>query len=66
MAEFEDLLEALNQGGSRRPGQWTPGACKVWREAEANACYKSTGRSQISGKLTRASHRDEQTPCPLL
>jgi len=30
---FEDLLEALNQGGIRRPGQWTPDACAVWREA---------------------------------
>jgi hypothetical protein len=38
MTEFADLLEALNQGGSRRPGQWTPTACKVWREADpANA-----------------------------
>jgi hypothetical protein len=66
MTEFADLLEALNAGNGRRPGQWTPSACAVWREAEANACCKSTGRSQISRKLTRVSHRDEQTPCRLL
>jgi len=31
---FADLLEALNVGNSRRPGQWTPGACAVWWRVE--------------------------------
>jgi hypothetical protein len=63
---FAELLAAANEKTGRGPGQWTPAACRVWREAEANACYESTGRSQISHKLTRVSYRDEQTPCPLL
>mgnify|MGYP006954732110 CR=1 FL=1 len=31
---FEEILTAANAGGARNPGQWTPTACKVWREAE--------------------------------
>ncbi|GEO43056.1 hypothetical protein SAE02_72040 [Skermanella aerolata] len=31
---FEELLDAANAGGSRGPGQWTPKACAVWREAD--------------------------------
>ncbi|UEM24447.1 hypothetical protein JL100_033065 (plasmid) [Skermanella mucosa] len=31
---FEELLVAANAGGARNPGQWTPQACKIWREAE--------------------------------
>jgi hypothetical protein len=34
MMTFEELLMAANGGKDRRPGQWTPAACKVWREAE--------------------------------
>jgi hypothetical protein len=34
---FGELLDAANQSQSktgRGPGQWTPTACRVWREAE--------------------------------
>jgi hypothetical protein len=31
---FEDLIDKMNAGNSRGPGQWTPDACKVWREAD--------------------------------
>ena len=29
---FGELLDAANE--SKRPGQWTPAACKAWQEAE--------------------------------
>jgi hypothetical protein len=32
---FEELLDTANAGEHpRRPGQWTPTACRVWREAD--------------------------------
>ena len=32
---FEELLDAVNAGEHPRlPGQWTPTACRVWREAD--------------------------------
>jgi hypothetical protein len=32
---FGELLDAANQSKTGRgPGQWTPTACRVWREAE--------------------------------
>lgn len=32
---FAELLTAANQSKTgRAAGQWTPDACKVWREAE--------------------------------
>jgi hypothetical protein len=32
---FEELLDVANAGEHPRlPGQWTPLACQVWREAE--------------------------------
>ena len=32
---FEELLDAANSGDHPRlPGQWTPTACRVWREAD--------------------------------
>jgi hypothetical protein len=32
---FAELLATANQSKTRRgPGQWTPAACRVWREAE--------------------------------
>jgi hypothetical protein len=33
---FAELLAAANASKHpRTPGQWTPAACRVWREAEA-------------------------------
>ena len=35
---FEELLAAANESKTgRSPGQWTPAACRVWREAEPEA-----------------------------
>jgi hypothetical protein len=35
---FEELLAAANESKTGRgPGQWTPAACKVWREAGPEA-----------------------------
>jgi hypothetical protein len=35
---FAELLDAANESKTGRgPGQWTPAACKVWREAEPEA-----------------------------
>src|SRR5689334_7579799 len=35
---FADLLAAANETKTgRSPGQWTPAACRVWREAEPEA-----------------------------
>ena len=32
---FTELLAAANESKTgRKPGQWTPMACKIWREAE--------------------------------
>jgi hypothetical protein len=32
---FGELLDAANESKTGRgPGQWTPAACRVWREAE--------------------------------
>jgi len=32
---FADLLAAANETKTgRSPGQWTPAACRVWREAD--------------------------------
>jgi hypothetical protein len=32
---FTEMLDAANSGEHPRlPGQWTPTACRVWREAE--------------------------------
>jgi hypothetical protein len=32
---FTDLMTAANESKTgRNPGQWTPAACKVWREAD--------------------------------
>jgi hypothetical protein len=32
---FGELLDAANESKTGRgPGQWTPAACKAWREAE--------------------------------
>jgi hypothetical protein len=34
---FAELMAAANDSGSkteRNPGQWTPRACQIWREAE--------------------------------
>jgi hypothetical protein len=32
---FAELLEAANQSKTdRKPGQWTPAACRAWRGAE--------------------------------
>ena len=32
---FEELLAAANKSKTgRSPGQWTPAACRIWREAE--------------------------------
>ena len=35
---FAELLAAANESKTGRgPGQWTPAACRVWREAELGA-----------------------------
>jgi hypothetical protein len=35
---FAELLAAANESKTGRgPGQWTPAACRVWREAEPEA-----------------------------
>ena len=34
MMTFEEILTAANAGGARAPGQWTPQACRTWREAD--------------------------------
>jgi hypothetical protein len=35
---FADLMAAANESKSgRNPGQWTPAACRVWREADPEA-----------------------------
>jgi hypothetical protein len=35
---FAELLDAANESKTGRgPGQWTPTACRVWREAEPEA-----------------------------
>jgi len=35
---FEELLAAANESKTGRgPGQWTPAACRVWREAGPDA-----------------------------
>jgi len=32
---FAELMEAANANkAGRNPGQWTPEACKIWREAD--------------------------------
>jgi hypothetical protein len=32
---FPELMTAANESKTgRNAGQWTPGACRVWREAE--------------------------------
>jgi hypothetical protein len=32
---FEEVMEAANASkAGRNPGQWTPEACRIWREAE--------------------------------
>jgi hypothetical protein len=32
---FAELMAAANESKTgRNPGQWTPAACKVWREAD--------------------------------
>jgi hypothetical protein len=38
MMTFADLLAAANEPKTGHgPGQWTPAACRVWREAEPEA-----------------------------
>jgi hypothetical protein len=35
MMTFAELLDAANESKTgRNPGQWTPRACEVWREAD--------------------------------
>lgn len=35
---FAELLDAANESSTgRAPGQWTPAACRVWREADPEA-----------------------------
>lgn len=59
---FEDLLEALNEGNSRRPGQWTPSACAVWREAapEGKRLLEAVVAVELTtGRWVRAFDEDE-------
>jgi hypothetical protein len=56
---FADLLAAANETNTgRSPGQWTPAACRVWREADpemarlleaALAWELATGRTATAG-----------------
>jgi hypothetical protein len=62
VTDFADLLEALNQGGSRRPGQWTPSACAVWRNAvpeDARLLEAVVAVELGTGRWVRAFDEDE-------
>jgi hypothetical protein len=40
MAAFAELMDAANTSKHpRNPGQWTPVACRVWREAEPEMAW---------------------------
>jgi hypothetical protein len=48
---FEELLDAANAGEHPRlPGQWTPTACRVWREADPEMARLL--EAALAGELT--------------
>jgi hypothetical protein len=55
---FAELLATANQSKTGRgPGQWTPAACRVWREAEpemARLLEAAFAWELGNGRITRA------------
>jgi hypothetical protein len=60
---FEGLLDAANAGEHPRlPGQWTPLACRVWREADpddARRLEAALALELITGRRVQAYEEGE-------
>jgi prophage antirepressor-like protein len=60
---FEDLIDAMNAGNRRGPGQWTPGACAVWRKAtpqDARLLEALVAWELSTGRRAQPSDEDER------
>ena len=59
---FTDLMTAANESkAGRNPGQWTPAACKVWREADpedARLLESALAWELATGRLAQPADED--------
>lgn len=59
---FKDLIDAMNIRNDRKPGQWTPGACAVWRRVEpqdARLLEAMVAWELVQGRRAQPSDEDE-------